>query len=56
MEYVFWIIFCGLAAWFGDSRKLGPWWTLLISVLLSPLVGFIVAAISGKKIIDANQV
>jgi len=48
MEIVFWIIFVFLAAWFGTKRKLGGGWTFIISLLLSPLVGFIAAIISGK--------
>ena len=49
MELIFWIIFCFLTAWYGSKRKLGGGWTFLISLILSPLVGFIAAAISGKS-------
>ena len=44
-----WLIFVGLSSWYGDSRKLGLDWTLGISILLSPLIGFIAALVSGKK-------
>jgi hypothetical protein len=49
MEIVFWIIFCFLAAWYGSKRKIGAGWTFFWSLLLSPIVGFIIAAISGAK-------
>ena len=48
MEIVFWLIFVALATWFGTKRRLGGGWTFVISLLLSPIVGFIAAAISGK--------
>lgn len=48
MEIFFWIIFVALATWYGTKKKLGGGWTFLISLLLSPIVGFIAAAISGK--------
>ena len=49
MEIVFWLIFVALATWYGTKRKLGGGWTFVISLLLSPIVGFIAAAISGKS-------
>lgn len=49
MEIFFWIVFVALATWYGTKRKLGGGWTFLISLILSPLVGFIAAAISGKS-------
>ncbi len=48
MEIFFWIVFVVLATWYGTKRKLGGGWTFVISLLLSPLVGFIAAIISGK--------
>jgi hypothetical protein len=48
MEIVFWLVLVVLAAWFGTKRKLGGGWTFIISLFLSPLVGFIAAIISGK--------
>lgn len=48
MEIVFWLIFVALATWYGTKRKLGGGWTFVISLLLSSIVGFIAAAISGK--------
>lgn len=48
MEIFFWIIFVALATWYGTKRKLGGGWTFVISLLLSPLVGFIATIISGK--------
>ena len=49
LQIILWLVFIGLASWYGDSRKLGWGWTLGISILLSPLVGFIAALVSGKK-------
>lgn len=49
MNYTLWVILVGLTTWFGDSRRIGKWWTLGLSILLSPLIGFIIALISGKK-------
>ena len=46
---ILWVLFTVIVAFYGDSRKLGFGWTILISVLLSPLIGFIVAAASEKK-------
>ena len=46
---ILWLVFIGLASWYGDSRKLGWGWTLGIAILLSPLVGFIAALVSGEK-------
>ena len=48
MEILFWIIFVALATWYGTKRKLGGGWTFIISLFLSPIVGFIAAIISGK--------
>ncbi len=33
----------------GSTRRLGFWWTLLFSVLLTPIGGFVVAALSGAR-------
>lgn len=49
MEIFFWLVFVVLATWYGTKRKLGGGWTFVISLILSPLIGFLVAAISGKK-------
>ena len=49
LQIIFWTLLVGLTTWFGESRKLGKWWTLGISILLSPLIGFIAALVSGKK-------
>lgn len=44
-----WIILIILVARYGRKRKLGLGWTLVISIILSPILGFIIAAASGKK-------
>lgn len=33
----------------GSTRRLGFWWSVLLSVLLTPVGGFIAALISGPK-------
>ena len=55
LQILLWLIFVGLASWYGNSRKLGLGWTLGISILLSPLIGFIAALVSGKKEIKDSQ-
>lgn len=37
----------------GKTRRLGFWWTLLLSIVLTPLGGFIAAQISGPR--QANR-
>lgn len=33
----------------GSTRRLGLWWTLLVSVLLTPIGGFLVAVLTGPR-------
>lgn len=33
----------------GSTRRLGFWWTLLFAVLLTPIAGFLFAALSGAR-------
>ena len=33
----------------GSTRRLGFWWTVLLSVLLTPLGGFVFAVLSGPR-------
>jgi UPF0716 family protein affecting phage T7 exclusion len=33
----------------GSTRRLGFWWTLLLSLLVTPVGGFIVAVLSGPR-------
>ena len=49
MELIVWVLFCFLASWYGSNRKIGAGWTFFWSLLLSPIIGFIIAAISGEK-------
>lgn len=49
MEYVFlWFVFSIVAGAVGSSRKIGFWATFLLSLILSPLIGFI-AAFASKQ-------
>lgn len=49
MTVFYWLILSLLAAILGGKRKIGFGWVLIISLLFSPLVGFIAALISDKK-------
>lgn len=33
----------------GSTRRLGFWWTMLLSVVLTPIGGYIVAVLSGAR-------
>jgi UPF0716 family protein affecting phage T7 exclusion len=33
----------------GSTRRLGFWWTVLLSVVLTPIGGFLVAVLSGAR-------
>ncbi len=44
--FVAWISLAFLVAFLGKNKKIGFWSTFIISVLLSPLVGLIVALVS----------
>jgi len=44
-----WIIFCFVAGYIGDSRKIGFWPAFLWSLFLSPIIGLIIAFASDKK-------
>ena len=46
-----WIIFSFVVGWIGSKRNIGFWGAFLLSLLLSPLVGLIIALIS-KNIED----
>ena len=46
-----WIVFCFVAGYVGESRKIGFWSAFLLSIFLSPIVGLIVAFNSDKKAI-----
>jgi tetratricopeptide (TPR) repeat protein len=47
--FILWLIFCFVAGFVGDSRKIGFWGAFLWSLFLSPLVGLIIAFVSDKK-------
>jgi len=38
-----------VAALAGSTRRLGFWLTLVASIFLTPLIGFAIAALSGRK-------
>ena len=49
MIVIIWLIFSVLVAAFGESRKIGFGGALATSILFSPLIGFIVTALSKSK-------
>ena len=46
---ILWIVFAVLVGYLGSSKKIGFGSALIISLLLSPLIGLIVVIFSGKK-------
>jgi hypothetical protein len=49
MEFIFWLAFSALVAWFASSRSRNPWIAFFVSLLLSPLVAIIIYLIMGYK-------
>lgn len=47
--FIVWFILCFLVAIAGNEKKIGYWGTFFLSLLLSPLIGLIIALVSGKK-------
>jgi len=50
-----WFIVSFFVALLGWKKKMSFWVYFLISVLLSPLVGFVVVMVSGKKAIEKTE-
>lgn len=46
---IFWIVISVFVGLFGRSKTIGFWGTLILSLLLSPLVGLIIALVSSEK-------
>ncbi|SFT75488.1 hypothetical protein SAMN05216474_2182 [Lishizhenia tianjinensis] len=44
-----WFILCLIVGAIGKSRRIGFWGSFLLSLFLSPLIGFIVALVSQRK-------
>ena len=50
MEYIaIWIIGCMLIGWIGSKTKLGFWSAALLSLILSPIIGFIIVLLYPEK-------
>jgi UPF0716 family protein affecting phage T7 exclusion len=47
--YVLPIVTLLAVAMLGTTRRLGFWWTLLASILLTPIIGFALALLSGPQ-------
>jgi hypothetical protein len=50
MIFVLWFVFSLLAGMIGSGKSIGFWGAFLISIFLSPLIGFIVAISSSSKV------
>ncbi|MFA5814727.1 MAG: hypothetical protein WC865_03810 [Bacteroidales bacterium] len=44
-----WIVLTIIIAWYGGYRKIGFWGAFFLSLLLSPIFGFIAVALSDRK-------
>jgi hypothetical protein len=55
--FVIWVIFCVLVGLYATSKKLSGGGFFLISLLISPLIGFIIALIMkpNQKLIDEEN-
>lgn len=47
--FIFWIIFSLIVGFIGSGRKIGFWGAFLCSLLLSPLLGSIIALVSKSN-------
>ena len=43
------LVFCLLLGFFGINKTMGFWGTFFFSILFTPIIGFIVILVSGKK-------
>lgn len=48
--FLFWVLASLAVAFVGTDRKIGFWGTFFLSLLLSPLVGLIVALVSAEEV------
>jgi len=48
MWILVWIFLCFVVAFAGTGKKVGYWGTFFLSLLLSPLIGLIIAIVSGS--------
>lgn len=55
MWILIYIIVCFILAAYGEKRKIGFWGTLIVSALLSPIIGFMCVALSERKQNDNNN-
>lgn len=49
MIFVLWIVFSLVVGAIGSSRNIGFWGAFLLSLLLSPVIGLIIALVSKDK-------
>jgi hypothetical protein len=49
MFIFFWFGLSFLVAWLGSTRAIGFWFSLILSFILSPLVGLIIVVLSDIK-------
>lgn len=49
MTFIIWLVLCVLVGIYGDSKPLGFGWSLFWALLLSPIIGFIIAAVYKRN-------
>ena len=49
MIYILWFIFALIVAFIGSGRRIGFFLALVVSLLLSPLIGFIFVILSKRN-------
>jgi hypothetical protein len=49
MGFIVWVIFTFLVSRYGASRRLGSGWAFVLSLIFSPVIGFIIAVLSGRR-------
>lgn len=49
MWILLWVILSFIVGMFGSNKKIGYWGTFFVSLLLSPLIGLIIALVSADK-------
>lgn len=51
-----WLLICALIGRFGKNRKIGFWWSFVLCLFLSPIIGLIITLFSKKKDIEFTDI
>jgi hypothetical protein len=49
MWFIVWVVFALIVGMMGSDKKIGFWGAFIISLILSPVVGFIIVMVSGSN-------